>query len=318
MRAQSYAGSPETAGVIVSVPSTEHSMLVVSWADEPNRAHAPPASAAAAMTASATTSGRWIAGLAGRRRPTGARITPSSSSSRPAAPKAAAASTSETAASRRSESSELCPLMFCSSGESTLRGCEGVTQSLARAMQAEPHGGATRPERDCDLASRQALPGHEREKLPVGLAQAGERLRERGRVLGPDGRLEGGRVEVLDEPLAERGAPAFAPALIRDHTPRNAIEPGSKLLALRAAVEATPQRDEGLSDCFRRILGVANAPQRVATDRFVQLAIGRLEPLAANQVTHHAILHNRNMSGSGPSVSPSAAEERWYSARLAE
>src|SRR5437763_15748590 len=185
-------------------------------------------------------------------------------------------------------------------------------------MQAEPHDGATRPERDCDLVSRQALPGHERENLPVGLAQAGERRRERGRVLGPDGRLEGGRVEVLDKPLAERGAPARAAALIRDHTPRNAIEPGPKLLPLRAAVEATPQRDEGLSDCFRCILGVANAPQRVAADRFVQLPIGRLEPLAAIPVTHHAILHNRNMSGSGPSVSPSAAEERWYPARLAE
>ena len=149
--------------MIVSVPAITHSMLVVSRAEERRIAQAVAAVAAATTRASASTSGRrrrvassWL-----RRRPNGSSVTPARSSSQPAGPKTAAASGSDTRASRRSDSIELRPLMLLTSGESDLGRWQGVAQPFACAVQAEPHDGAARAERDGELLSRQALPGDE-------------------------------------------------------------------------------------------------------------------------------------------------------------
>jgi hypothetical protein len=106
-------------------------------------------------------------------------------------------------------------------------------------------------------------------------------------------------------------APPLAAALVCDHTPRNAEQPRSHLVALRAPVEAPPQRGEGLGDRLRRIFGIADTPKHVAADRPIRLAIDRLETLAALVDPHrHLVIlvssvftHNRNMSGSARSVS---------------
>ena len=73
--------------------------------------------------------------------------------------------------------------MLLSSGESDLRRWQRVAQALARAVQAQPDGGAIRAERDRELFSRQALPGDEREQLAVGLAQGREGAGELARRL---------------------------------------------------------------------------------------------------------------------------------------
>src|SRR5690348_1473178 len=159
--------------------------------------------------------------------------------------------------------------MLLTSGESDLRGSERGAQPLARAVQAEPHDGATRAQRDGELFPAQALPGHEREQLAVGLAEGGEGAGERARLLGREGRLECASVDVLDEPFAEGAAPALAPALVRDDAPGHAEQPGPQLVALRAAVEAAPQRGEGLGDHLCGVFRLADAAQRVTADRRV-------------------------------------------------
>src|SRR5438034_2859957 len=104
-------------------------------------------------------------------RPNGRRATPASSSSQPAAPKTAAASPSETGEILRRESIESRPLMLLTSGESNLRRWQRLAQPFACSVQAEPHDGAARAECDCEFLSRQALPGDERQQLPIGLAK---------------------------------------------------------------------------------------------------------------------------------------------------
>jgi hypothetical protein len=194
--------------------------------------------------------------------------------------------------------------MLFSSGQSDGRlsarvSGQRLAQASTRAVQAEADRRAIRPERDGDLVRRQALPCSEGEQLAVGFAQGCEGASERARILVRAGGVNRSRVDARDEPLAERGAPAVAAALVRDDAPRHAEQPRTQLVALRARVEAPPQRGEGLGDRLGGVVGMADPAERVAADRLVQLAIGRLESLAALGIEHRAILHNRNMSGSG-------------------
>ena len=116
------------------------------------------------------------------------------------------------------------------------------------------------------------------------------------------------RARVRRQPLAQGAAPALASALVRDHAAGDPVEPRPQLVALGTAVEAPPQRGERLRDHLGRVLRLAHAPQRVAAERRVQLAVRRFESLAASVVGHRTILHNRNMSGCGPSVSGTQEE----------
>src|SRR5437660_5296652 len=242
--AQSYAGSPDVPGTIVSTPAMTHSMLVVSCAGE--RRIAQVAAVATAMTAAARTSTTGRRPRATRRaRPSnGRRITPSSSSSHPPTLKTAAASTSETVERRRNDLIELGPLMFFSSAESDRRLVgECLTQAPPGAVQPQPNDGPARAERGCELVPGEALPRDEREQLPIGVAQRREGSRECARVAGRGERVEGGRVEARDETLGERRPSPVTSALIGDDPPGDAEEPGAKLLSLRAPVETSPQCD---------------------------------------------------------------------------
>lgn len=125
-------------------------------------------------------------------------------------------------------------------------------------LDLEPSAGAVYPDGDGidadaehggDLRVRQSLPGQEAQQLLLVAAQPPQRLdgRTRWAVLGHQ------RSGHLFAPVQESPAAHFTAALIGQHPPADAVEPGSSRLASRDLAEASPGDGERLRDS---VLGI--------------------------------------------------------------
>ena len=80
------------------------------------------------------------------------------------------------------------------------------------------------------------------------------------------------------EPLAQRGAPLLAAALVGEHPPGDPVQPRPGVLPGRDVVDPPPGGEERLGDDVGGVVGVAGPAQRVAEDGGVVDGVHLLEP----------------------------------------
>lgn len=135
-----------------------------------------------------------------------------------------------------------------------------------RSVQPDAHRVAGAAQYGRYLAVVEFLPEGQGKQFPVRAGQPCERGLDLSLVTGIPGFPPGGR-ELRTEPAGQLRSAVFAPLMVGEHAPGDAVEPQPCLLSGRDVIEPPPGGQESLSDDVSSVVRVARAAQRVPQDR---------------------------------------------------
>src|SRR2546423_11039870 len=190
-----------------------------------------------------------------------------------------------------------------------------VREAPPRPMEADTRRVSRASEDAGDLTWVEPFPGRQREQLAI----LGPQPRERRADVALDARLGAGArrdPRLFAEPARQPEAAPLGSALVREHAPRDPVQPQPRLLAVRNVAEPAPGRRERLCDDIRRVRRLGSTPC-IAENQVVVGLVEAPEPLAragcAGQTHRAPLLCARHLAAYVRTASSVSARIRSWS-----